>query len=103
MIYQNALNVPLPSTDPDDYQRVYDTFRNVATEPSREDLAPIKQVKRDTVTMNRPLTPWGHTRFHKTLALHIHDTTRPAGHGDEYPNYGIMDNEVDAKAWDGAR
>jgi hypothetical protein len=55
---------------------------------------------RDTVTMGVPLTPWGHTRFHKTLALHIHDAMRPAGHSYRAANYGVMDNEDDAKAWD---
>ena len=59
-----------------------------------------RHTARDTVTMNRPLEPWGHTRFHKALALHIHQATRPAGHGSEMANFGIMDSEADARMWD---
>ena len=60
----------------------------------------IKRHTARTVTMNTPLEPWGHTRFHKALALHIHRATRASGHGSEMPNFGVMDSETDARMWD---
>ena len=48
-----------------------------------------------TVTMNRPLEPWGHTRFHKFLAIHMHNATRLAGDND-----GLADDVETAQKWD---
>lgn len=50
---------------------------------------------RDTVTMNKPLEPWGHTRFHKFLAIHMHNATRLAGDND-----GLVDDVETAQKWD---
>lgn len=85
-----------------DYEKIYDYFRNVQVTPSPQDLAPIEPIRRvrDTVTMGKPLEPWGPTRFHKTLALHIHRATRPASHSFRAANYGIMEDEESAKKWD---
>lgn len=52
------------------------------------------------VTLNKPLEPWPLNAFHKTLATHIHNATRPAKHSHLAANYGIMDNEQDARRWD---
>src|SRR3546814_14257548 len=59
---------------------------------------------RAAVTMNRPLQPWGPTRFHKALAMHIHQATRPAGHGHQAANFGMLETEKEARGWeDGER
>ena len=54
-----------------------------------------RHTSRDTVTMNTPLEPWGHTRFHKFLAIHMHNATRLAG-----DNGGLVDDVETAQKWD---
>ena len=54
-----------------------------------------RHTARDTVTMNRPLEQWGHTRFHKFLAIHMHNATRLAGDND-----GLTDDVETAQKWD---
>lgn len=80
-----------------DYEKIYDYFRNVQDTPSPQDLAPFEPIRRvkDTVTMGRPLEPWGHTRFHKFLAIHMHNATRLAGDND-----GLVDDVETAQKWD---
>lgn len=57
--------------------------------------------RKDQVTMFKALEPWPLTAFHKTLAIHVHQATRPARHSHLAANYGIMDTEQDARRWDG--
>lgn len=61
-----------------------------------------RNVPSQSVTLNRPLEPWGYTRFHKVLALHIHRATRPAKHSFRAANYGIVEDEDTARKWDDA-
>ncbi len=58
-------------------------------------IAPVAK-PRDQVTMNVPLKPWDHPiSFHRTLAFHIHGSTRVARN-----NNGIAETEDDAMRFD---
>lgn len=84
-------------TDPD-LDKVVETIkRNV---PVVVDSETFTRHANQGVTMGKPLEPWPVTAFHKTLATHIHNATRPAKHSHLAANYGIMDNEQDARRWD---
>lgn len=69
--------------------------RNAACEAQNLNMANAALARRGTVTMNKPLEPWGHTAFHKFLAIHIHNATRLAGDTD-----GIVDDVLVAQKWD---
>lgn len=75
-------------------------IRNASCEAQNLNIANAALARRGTVTMNKPLEPWPLNAFHKTLAVHIHNATRPAKHSHLAANYGIMDNEQDARRWD---
>lgn len=91
-------------TDPD-YDKIVETLKGAGLtgdEPASDTVAmdKLKRYQHGQVTMNRPVQYKPMGAFAKTLALHIHQATRPAKHSHLAANYGIMDNEQDARRWD---